>query len=305
MSMQPIKNYLTLVRFPNLFTLPSNVVAGYFSSNTENNIEIQTIVLLVLCSACLYASGVIFNDLADRQIDRKERPNRPIPAGKIRPRNAIILALLLVGISVAISYIISNITLIIVLVLISTILLYDFVLKNSLVGPLVMGTTRLLNILLGASPYLVNVAIDSSDYELFRMLAVCLSEFAYIAAISALSRFETHKLPSFRLAGFPMVFLLTPLIIGVYCASVGLFNNNTWIYLFIFGCFIILTLRFAATQSPMTDRVVQRLVSWLIAGIIIHDAVYIGGSMENWYIGMGTFVWLLPLIILKKRYYVT
>lgn len=73
MSVQQIKDYLTLVRVPNLFTLPSNVLVGYFSSNIYNVIEINTIILVILSSACLYAAGVIFNDIADKQTDRKER----------------------------------------------------------------------------------------------------------------------------------------------------------------------------------------------------------------------------------------
>lgn len=304
MDIQPIKNYLTLIRFPNLSTLPSNVLAGYFAASIENNLELGTIVLLIFCSSCLYASGVIFNDIADRQIDRRERPSRPIPTGKITIPNAIGLALLLFGISIAIGYFISEVTLAIVLVLILAILLYDFVFKNYRIGSAVMGTTRALNVLLGGSPILFNVIVDPSDYSLYGLLAVCVSEFAYITGISTLSRFETHKNPSFRLIGTPTLFLLSPLIIGAYSASVGLFTNSTWIFLLIFGCFMLFIFRFGLTQKPMTDYIMQRLIGLLIAGIILHDAVYIGGSM-GWYVGAATYSWLLPLIILNKRYYVT
>ena len=305
MNTQQIKNYLTLIRVPNLFTLPSNIMAGYFSSNIENNIEIQTIILLILISGCLYATGVILNDLADRKIDQKERPNRPIPAGKVAPRNAIIFALLLISISVTISLMISNITFVIVFLLISVIFAYDFLLKNSSVGPVIMGTTRLLNILLGSSPHLMIIAKDSSDYELFRTLTVSLSELAYITGISALSRYETYKIPSLRPIALPVVLLLMPIPIGLYSTSIGLFDSGTWIYLFIFSCFMAATFRFVKSKHLLTDRYVQKLVSWLIAGIIVHDAVYIGGSLENWYLGMVTYFLLVPVIILNRRYYVT
>jgi len=89
MNTQLVKSYLTLVRSPNLFTLPSNIFAGYFSVHTHNSIDIDTVVLLILVSASLYAAGVIFNDVADRKIDHKERHNRPIPSGKIIDRSRL------------------------------------------------------------------------------------------------------------------------------------------------------------------------------------------------------------------------
>ncbi len=238
MSVHQIKNYLTLVRFPNLFTLPSNIFAGYFSTHTHNTIEINTIVLVILVSACLYAAGVIFNDVADRQIDRKERPNRPIPSGKITQRNAIFLALLLIVISITISYFISVATFTVVLLLITIILLYDFVLKDSLFGPAAMGATRVLNILLGASPNLSNFIEGETDQVFYRLCLVCISEAIYISGISSLSKYETQKRPSFQLGLHALPFL-SPLIIGVYAAIIGLFNDNTWIYLSIFGGFIL------------------------------------------------------------------
>ena len=305
MSVQQIKNYLTLVRFPNLFTLPSNILAGYFSSNTYSEIEINTIILVILSSACLYAAGVIFNDVADRKIDRKERPNRPIPSGKITQRSAIILALLLMAISITVSYLISAVTLIVVFILISTIMLYDFVLKNSLFGPAVMGATRVLNILLGASPNMSILIVGQFDDGLYRLCLVCFSEFVYIAGISALSRYETHKNSTFHLRWFHTMSFLLPLSIGIYTASVGLFNGNSWIYLFIFGSFILSMLKFATSSKPMANSLVQKIISLLIVGIIVHDTVYIGGSLESWYLGLGTYVFLIPTLTLSKKFYVT
>ncbi len=306
MSIQQIKNYLTLVRFPNLFTLPSNVFAGYFSSHTHDVIETNTIILLILISTCLYAAGVIFNDVADRQTDRRERPNRPIPSGKITPRNAIILGSLLVLISITVSYFISTATFTLVLVLIAIIFLYDFVLKNSLFGPAAMGSTRALNILLGASPNLGNFVGEEPDYVFYRICLVCISEFIYILGISALSKYETHKNITFQLTRLHALLFLSPIIIGVYAASTGFFNDNIWIYLFIFGSFILFILKVTFfSKSAMSDIMLQKTISLLIVGIILHDAVYIGGSLDTWYLGMSTFILLVPTILIGRRFYAT
>jgi hypothetical protein len=305
MSVQQIKNYLTLIRFPNLFTLPSNVFAGYFSTHIQNAIEINSIVLVILVSVCLYAAGVIFNDVADRQTDRKERPNRPIPSGKITQRNAILLALLLIVISITVSYFISVATLIIVFVLITFIFLYDFVLKNSLFGPAVMSATRVLNIVLGSSPNLSNSIDGETDYVFYRLGLVCISEFIYILGITAISKYEINENQSFKVGRLHALLFLSPVIIGVYAVSIGLFNNNTWIYLFIFGSFILSMLKVTTSKVPMTNAMLQKTISLLIIGIIVHDAVYIGGSLDSWYFGMSIFVLLVPAILLGKRFYVT
>jgi UbiA prenyltransferase family len=300
-----INNYLTLVRFPNLFTIPSNVFAGYVSTQIDQSVEIHTISLVILVSACLYGAGVIFNDIADRKIDRTERPDRPIPSGKIVQRNALSLALLLIAISIAGSFLISAITFTAVLVLITIIFLYDFVLKNTLLGPAIMGAARLMNVILGASPNLSYVVDSESEYLLYRLSLVCISEFFYVTGISAISKYETYTNLSFKLGRLNAILFLLPLIIGIFATSMGLFNDNTWIYLFVFGSFIFYTLNFTFTSNPAMSSKLQKMISLLIAGIIIHDAVYIGGSLDSWYFGMSTFVLLLPMLLLGKRFYVT
>jgi UbiA prenyltransferase family len=306
MTAQTIKNYLTLIRFPNQFTLPSNVLAGYFSTHAHNAIEIDTIVLITLVSACMYAAGVIFNDVADKQVDSKERPYRPIPSGKITQRNAIILALLLIITSIVVSSFISTLTVTVAFALITIIFLYDYVLKNSLFGPAAMGATRALNVLLGSTPNLSNFIDGETVYVFYRLGVVCISEFIYISGISTLSKYEIHKSQSFQLGHLHVLLFLFPLIIGVYAASIGLFDYSTWLYLGIFGSFILSILRVTTSaKSAMTYSTLQKIVGLLIVGIIIHDAVYIGGSLDRWYLGLSTFVLLVPTILLGKRFYVT
>lgn len=304
MDPQVAKRYFTLVRFPNLFTLPSNIFAGYFSVHTHNSIDIATIVLLTLVSVCLYAAGIIFNDVADRKIDRKERPNRPIPSGKITLRNAVILALLLVVISVVVSYIISAATFIVAVLLIVLIAMYDFVLKDSLFGPGFMAGTRVLNVLLGASSDLSY--IEESSYMLYRLFIVCLSEFIYVLGISVLSKLETLKNKLINVGVLNATLFVSPLIIGVYATVTGILNDYTWIYIFIFGSFVLSILRIMySAKSPITSSTVQKIIGLLIAGIIIHDAIYIAGSLDSWYAGFSIFVLLVPVMLLGKKFYVT
>lgn len=303
MSTQLIKSYLTLVRFPNLFTLPSNIFAGYFSVQIQHSIEINTVIPLILVSVSLYAAGVILNDVADRKIDLKERPNRPIPSGKITLRNAIFLASLLIVTSIVASLFISITTSIVVVFLIVLILLYDFLLKNTLLSPVIMSGTRVLNVLLGASTNL-SFIVGETDFIFYRLFLVCASEFTYISGISILSKYETLNNNLFCLGRLNITLFVSPLIIGAFGAISGFFNDNTWIYLLIFGSFIS-SIIIPFSKSPVPNSTLQKIISLLVIGVIIHDAIYIGGSLDSWYSGISTFVLLVPATLLGKMFYVT
>lgn len=283
--------------------MPSNIFAGYFSVQIQHPIEISTVIPLILISVSLYAAGVILNDVADRKIDLKERPNRPIPSGKITLRNAVFLASLLIVTSIVASLFISVTTLVVVVFLIVLILLYDFLLKNSSFSPVAMSGTRVVNVLLGASTNLTFIA-GETDFMFYRLLLVCASEFTYISGISILSKYETLYNKLFWLRRLNIILLVSPLIIGTFGTISGFFNDSTWIYLVIFGSFMS-SILIPFSKSAMTNFTLQKIISLLVTGVIIHDAVYIGGSLDSWYAGMSTFVLLLPTILLARKFYVT
>src|SRR5439155_10768617 len=72
---------LKLGRVSNLPTVTSNVLAaialaGGFPATA-------TIVLACVAMSLMYVAGMYLNDAFDRDIDRVERPERPIPAGEV------------------------------------------------------------------------------------------------------------------------------------------------------------------------------------------------------------------------------
>jgi len=67
------------------------------------NILLMNIVLGVLTYYFLAGSGMIINDIYDIEIDRINRPKRPIPSGSVSLKQAKILFLLTYGIGVAIA----------------------------------------------------------------------------------------------------------------------------------------------------------------------------------------------------------
>lgn len=143
------KPYLQLVRLPNVFTAAADSLAGWLLLRGSLS-EPRRWMSVVLASMAIYAAGIALNDFFDIEIDRRERPGRPLPSGAVPRRFALGLAivLLLVGLLTAFEggraagLVTSTL-------LITCVVLYDAGLKRTGLGPFVMGACRALNLLLG------------------------------------------------------------------------------------------------------------------------------------------------------------
>ena len=68
----PVRTWLQLVRAPNLLTVPGDPLAGFLLA-TFGVLRAQA-AFAVGASLCLYAAGLLWNDLFDLEEDRRERP---------------------------------------------------------------------------------------------------------------------------------------------------------------------------------------------------------------------------------------
>src|SRR5437868_1114393 len=78
------------MRLPNVFTAMADIFMGYWFTH-ETLEPIGAFLLLLVSSSCLYIAGMVFNDVFDVEQDRRERPHRPIPSGRISKRSATVL----------------------------------------------------------------------------------------------------------------------------------------------------------------------------------------------------------------------
>ena len=288
-----LRQYLLLVRLPNAFTAPSNVLAGYFATTLPAEASGVHLASLMVSSGLLYVAGIALNDYFDVEIDRKERPSRPLPSGSVPKRHAMAIALIALIAANAIALLAAGpASLAVSLALTAMIIAYDYKLKHTHAGPFAMGGTRFLNVILGASPAIL---FAGAGMQLVAVFAASL--FVYVVAITLLSRKEVgSEKPG--LFPFSMVFALVAAI-----AVLGL-PTLRWEFLItlsLFAAVMIVTFKqHTATGSPSVQKAVRNMV----ISIIILDSVFVSGTVGLFY-GMATLLLIAPAIVLAKKLYVT
>ncbi|MEU7511952.1 SCO3242 family prenyltransferase [Streptomyces sp. NPDC042898] len=139
---------LELVRAPAALTVPGDVLAGAAAAGRPLR---GSTAGLAAASVCLYWSGMALNDYADREVDAKERPGRPIPSGRVAPRTALAVATALTGAGLALAATAGGRRALGVAVPLAAIVwAYDLRLKNTAYGPAAMAGARGLDVLMGA-----------------------------------------------------------------------------------------------------------------------------------------------------------
>ena len=158
-------DWLELLRLPNLFTAMADVAMGFLFVQVAAEgdatwqmrpLDAWVLGLLAVASSLLYAAGVVLNDVADVEVDRQQRPERPIPSGRISLAAASRCGWLLLFAGIAAAWSVAGLAGqlrpgLIGLLLAAAVVLYDLGLKRTPLGPVGMGGCRMLNVLLGMS----------------------------------------------------------------------------------------------------------------------------------------------------------
>jgi hypothetical protein len=147
MTSEQRRAWLTLLRPPNLPTVPGDPLAGLCLAG---GLPGWNVFALSAAALLLYIAGLLLNDVADIGIDRRERPERPLPSGRI-PRGAALRAGLLCGLAgLAAASFLGPATLGLGTLLFLAILVYTFSTpRGSFRGFITMGLCRALSVGLG------------------------------------------------------------------------------------------------------------------------------------------------------------
>ncbi|MEV7194683.1 SCO3242 family prenyltransferase [Streptomyces sp. NPDC093510] len=140
--------WVELLRVPALFTVPGDSLAGAAATGLRPN---HRTLLAIGSSLCLYEAGMALNDWADRAEDAVERPERPLPSGRISAPAALAAATVLTATGLALASRAGRPSLAMAGALAGTVWAYDLGLKRTPAGPAAMAAARGLDLLLGAT----------------------------------------------------------------------------------------------------------------------------------------------------------
>lgn len=303
---------LQLVRLPNVFTAVADVLMGFLvvvgGFTALNGSEALVLVLLIATTSLMYSGGMVLNDVFDFEVDSRERPNRPLPSGQISLNFAqwfgFELLLVATALGWAISYFHGSITTgIVATMLAGAVLLYDIVLKDTLLGPVGMGACRFLNVLLGMS-VLAGGEFAAVHYLIAGGIGV------YIAGVTILARKEAERSNRavlvfgtiVMLIGMGMLAMLVKFAPEIVRPQV-LLRINSW-YMF-WGFLGILTIWRCMRAITRPDPVwVQTAVKTGIMSLIVLDAVVVF-AVSDAIAAAIVLLLLAPSILLGKWMYST
>ena len=259
-----MRSYLQLARPANIVTAWADVLAGFAVTGGIAAVHVQadTLGWLLLATTGLYGGGVAFNDVFDAGLDAVERPERPIPSGRLSRRNAAIFAgLLLLG-GIAAGFAASPAAGLLAIAIAVAALVYDAYGKHHpFLGPINMGLCRGGNLLLGmgAAPLLI-----------VHHWPLALLPVVYIAAITAISRGEVSggsKRVGYVAVGLVVLVVLALGYIGFDAVAIVPFSG---VFPFLFAGLVLPSFLRAARQ-PAPDTI-RRAVRTGIMGLIVLNA---------------------------------
>ena len=178
------------MRPANLLTAAADVLAVAALAFGETHSAAPTafptnLWLLLLSTVGLYGGGVVLNDVFDAQLDAVERPERPIPSGRVSLGQASALGIALLVVGVGAAYLYRPYSGWLALIIAGLAVFYDrFGKHHAFFGPLNMGLCRGVNLLLGLSA--------AGTLAVTVLWPVGLVPVVYIAAVTMVSRGEVH-----------------------------------------------------------------------------------------------------------------
>lgn len=250
-----LKGHLVLARVSNSPTVISNVLAGAALAGVTWH---PHFVLLALAMVLFYTAGMYLNDVCDYEIDRRERPERPLPSGLIARRSAVAITIGLFVVGCGLLLAVSWLVLVSGLVLIGFIVLYDFWHKENPLSPVVMAVNRVL-------VYVTAYLAFQTEVTGPLLFAVSLM-LAYIIGLTFIAKSETKRTFTRQ---WPALCLLFPVAYFAWRIPPGW----PWGFIAVFAAWV------AWSIALVYRRQIGTGITRLIAGISLLDALVLA-SMQ-------------------------
>lgn len=287
-----------LVRLPNLFTAPPDVVLGAaLATAVGTAVELEAIAVLAVSSMLLYAGGTALNDAFDAPEDTTRRPERPIPSGEISRQTGFGLGALFLILGIASAVAATGATGgVVAATLAAGILLYDGVLKGSATGFATMGTIRGLNVVLGTT-----AGVEPLPLPWYLPAAVVTM---YVAAVTFMAARETEGENRGAVTVAIVGTLLAAVAASIHLAFERPGSVATGVGLALVFGFLVWTVPTLhdAYYDPVPDTV-GPAVGRCVLGIVILDAAFAAGTGTFW--ALGAVAFLAPAVGLAGLFDVT
>ena len=291
--MSKIRAFTELTRPANVVTALSDIMAGLAIVGFvfgRLDYQFYPALFLGLSSMCLYAGGVVFNDVFDYELDSVERPERALPSGRIKRSEAIFGGIVLLALGIFLAFWQSRLSGIVAVFVTLFALFYDWKGKHMRIfGPINMGLCRAFNLLLGMSVYELGVL------EHFPVIAIPL---IYIAAITLVSRGEVHggKAITLYFAGF--------LFLVVHASQLFFAEKIEFAFIFVLAHFILIFRKLrVAIENPIGKNIGLTVKTGVLT-LILMNAAWVASSGQ-WIVALFVLA-LLPVSLgLAKKFAVT
>jgi 4-hydroxybenzoate polyprenyltransferase len=135
-------SFVQMMRISNSPTVLTNALVGVSLAGIIS--PSITILPIILTMILFYSAGMIVNDLFDRDIDRQERPERPLPRGDITLKTAVAGAGIFFVSGLIILLVYSLLAFVSGILLIGCIIFYNYWHKGNPLSPLLMAMCRML-----------------------------------------------------------------------------------------------------------------------------------------------------------------
>jgi 4-hydroxybenzoate polyprenyltransferase len=313
--MRQLLAYLQLCRAANVFTALADIALGFLMTQSGKlgpagweSLPWTVFGWLLASSACLYTAGMVWNDVFDRDVDRRERPERPIPSGRISVRNASILGTLLLVGGIASASLAGTPSALVAAILVACILTYDGLVKSTPAGPVFMGGCRFLNVMLGASVVDAGDDFVAAAAEVWTrpQLLVAAALGIYIAGVTWFAREEadvSRRGPlgaAIAVINLGLASLITLLFLPDVLGRRDLHGNHLNIAIVLGLISLAIDRRLlAAWYNPDAQHVRFAIKVSLLSLVILDAALVVYFTGQPWY-GAAVVTLLIPSLLLSR-----
>lgn len=292
--------YLRLFRAPAVFTALADILLGFLFTHRDFT-PLGELAALLVASAAIYTAGMVLNDVYDVEIDREERPHRPLPSGQIPLDRArwlgyglLVLGLVASGVAswLAMDYRPTATA----AALSFLVVLYDRWLKHMFVGSVAMGSCRALNVLLGMSTSALTLG------PVHWLLAAAFG--VYIVGVTVFAKQEAEESGRARLIlGIGIMLAGIALLAGVptlldQAAFVWRRVGAGWYVLVGFLGFMIVRRAAYAVYDPSPPYVQAAVRHCLLSYVMLSAAACL--TAREMFFGIVILALLVPTLLLGK-----